>query len=107
MLTINGVKYGPKIKNSVLLMYASAEKIPMAELGDVLTNGFNYEVAVKLFCYAVNNQGGNLEPKEIHEAVDKDISVFTDLMNYVAAQLNPDDMGEQKPLKRGKVKQLA
>jgi hypothetical protein len=104
MVSINGVNYSPKIKNSVLLLYASSEKIQMNELGEILTKGFNYDLAVKLFCYAVNSQGGNLEPKEIHDEVDKRIECFTELMNYVAGQLNPDDTGEPKPLKKGRTK---
>jgi hypothetical protein len=95
-VTINSVKYHPKIKNSTLLLFAAAEGIDLGKIDKVLA-GFNYDLAVKLFVFAVHKEGGNLTADEIHNEVDKRIDTFTELMQYVATQLNPEGVGEQKP----------
>lgn len=104
MVSINGVNYSPKIKNSVLLLWADYQKIHIGKLGDILINGLSFSESTELFCYAVNSQGGKLEPKEIHDEIDKRIECYTELVLYIAAQLNPDDTGEPKPLKKGRTK---
>ena len=95
-VTINSVKYHPKIKNSTLLLFAAAEGIDLGKIEKFLS-GFNYDLAVKLFVFAIHKEGGNLTADEIHNEVDKRIDTFTELMQYVATQLNPEGVGEQKP----------
>jgi hypothetical protein len=101
MVTIKSVKYAPKVSNSVLLLFASNENIDLTKL-EKLIGGLNYDMAVKLFCYAVNRQGGNLTPEEVHEEVDQRIEAFQELITYIAMQLNPQAVGERKPVKAGK-----
>ena len=96
VVQINSVKYHPKIKNSTLLLFAGNEGIDLGKIDKVLAS-FNYDLAVKLFVFAVNKEGGNLTADEIHAEVDNRIECFTELMQYVATQLNPEGVGEQKP----------
>ncbi len=106
MVVINSVKHHPRIKNSTLLLFAAAEGIDLGKIDKVLAS-FNYEIAVKLFVFAVQKEGGNLTADEVHEEVDQRIDCFTELMTYVATQLNPDGVGEQKPGQPGKKKTAA
>jgi hypothetical protein len=103
MVTINSVKYAPKIKNSVLLLFASHEGIDLGKIDKVLA-GFNYDLAVKLFVFAVGREGGNLTANEVHDEVDNRIEAFQEIMLYLAQQLNPESVGESKPQKSGKMK---
>jgi hypothetical protein len=101
MVEIKSVKYSPKISNSILLLFASDQNIDLTKL-EKLIGGLNYDMAVKLFCYAVTRHGGNLTPEEVHEEVDKRIEAFQELITYIAMQLNPQAVGERKPVKAGK-----
>ena len=96
VVQINSVKFHPKIKNSTLLLFAAAEGINLGKIDKFLAS-FNYDLAVKLFVFAVNKEGGNLTADEVHNEVDNRIECFTELMQYVATQLNPEGVGEQKP----------
>lgn len=98
---IDSTKHAPRIKNSTLLLFAASEGIDLGKLDKVLAS-FNYDLAVKLFVFAVQKEGGNLTADEVHEEVDRRIEAFTELMTYVANQLNPEGVGEQKPVKTGK-----
>ena len=103
VVQINSVKYHPKIKNSTLLLFAGQQGIDLGKMDKVFSS-FTYELAVKLFVYAVQKEGGNLTEQEIHDEVDKRIDCIAELMGYVAEQLNPDSVGERKPVKTGKVR---
>ena len=103
MVTINSTKYAPKIRNSVLLLFASAEGIDLGKIDKVLA-GFNYDLAVRLFVFAVQREGGNLTASEVHDEVDNRIEAFQEIMLYVAQQLNPESVGERKPGKTGNLK---
>ena len=96
VVQINSVKYHPKIKNSTLLLFAGNEGIDLGKIDKVFAS-LNYELAVKLFVFAVNKEGGNLTIEEVHEETDKRIDFLVELMQYVATQLNPEGVGEQKP----------
>jgi hypothetical protein len=106
MVVINQVKHHPRIKNSTLLLFAAAENIDLGKIDKVLSS-FNYDLAVKLFVFAVQKEGGNLTEQEVHDEVDRRIECFTELMMYVASQLNPEGVGEAKPGNPGKKKTAA
>jgi len=87
----------------VLLLFASAEGIDLGKIDKVLA-GFNYDLAVRLFVFAVQMEGGNLTASEVHDEVDNRIEAFQEIMLYVAQQLNPESVGERKPGKTGNLK---
>jgi hypothetical protein len=100
-VTIKGVKYAPKISNSILLRYTALNDI------DLLNIKIDYIFAADLFAFAVNNEGGDLTIAEIDDEIDNRLDAFAEVLLYITAQINPSSVGEEKPVKAGKVKSQA